>query len=230
VFRVSVQNSRRPQRGARRRLKIQVSFRKSTPGINTHEHPVSLRWGSSNHKGQGYAVSAAIQNRWTPADKRKYAALVKAGVEPVIIAKRLRRTLISIVNRGQIENKRRWRARQHQEPTRIQIEPQYVAPPAYVLRERVIRYSIPQTSLTQMVFHDPVAGYSALASKARKLSVQDALEICALYTGNRGEIVTLAASYGVSQPTVSRILDGSFFESLLPDRACPAERLGHRDD
>jgi hypothetical protein len=175
-------------------------------------------------------VSAAIPNRWAPAEKRRYAAFVKAGVEPKVIARKLGRSLNAVINHGQLDNKRRWRARQHREPSRIQFEPQYVAPPPYVLRERLIRYSIPQTSLTQMVFHDPVAGYSALASKARKLSVQDALEICALYSGNRGEMVTLAASYGVSQPTVSRILDGSFFESLLPERSCPVEKRRRFDD
>lgn len=160
-------------------------------------------------------VAAAVQRRWKPHEIGLLARRREERVEPVCIAEELGRTLGSVMTRINIDNRRRHRARQHQEPTRIQIEPQYVAPPAYVLRERVIRYSIPETSLTQRVFHDPVAGYSALASKARKLSVQDALEICALYTGKRGEIITLAATYSISVTMIQRVLDGSFFETLL---------------
>jgi hypothetical protein len=162
---------------------------------------------------------AAVQRRWQPYEIDLLDRRRAECVSPLTIAEELGRTLPSVMTRIDIDSRRRTRARRRgevaQEPTRIQIEPQYVAPPAYVLRERVIRYSIPQTSLTQMVFRDPVNGYSALASKARKLSVQDALEICALYTGKRGEMITLAASYSVSPAMVSRVLGGQFFESLL---------------
>jgi hypothetical protein len=164
-------------------------------------------------------VSAAIQKRWTPHELNVLDQRRDAGVAPRFIARELHRSVASVVNRIQRPYKRRLAAKLRERcglpDRRVQFEPQYVAPPPYVLRERVIRYSIPQTSLTQMVFHDPVAGYSALAAKARKLSVQDALEICALYTGKRGEIITLAASYSVSPAMVSRVLGGQFFESLL---------------
>lgn len=161
---------------------------------------------------------AVVQRRWTPPELSVLDARRKAGVSAKAIAAELGRTRQSVITRMYIDNRRRHRARQHQEPTRIQIEPQYVAPPPYVLRERVIRYSIPQTSVTQMVCRDPVAGYSALDSKARNLSVQDALEICALYTGKTGEMVALAKAYGVSREAISKILDGSFFERLLPGK------------
>ena len=57
-----------------------------------------------------------------------------------------------------------------------------------------------------------------LFKQLRHISVQDALEICALYTGRTGDILTLAATYKISQPTVARIVDGEWFEQLLPRR------------
>lgn len=106
--------------------------------------------------------------------------------------------------------------------TPIEIEME-VVPPAYVLHERKVRRSIPATSVTQVQFSDPIDGYSALDAKVRKISVQDALEICALYNGKHGEIVALAATYGVSVGTIRTILDGSFFDRLVPSKVVPRE-------
>ena len=97
-----------------------------------------------------------------------------------------------------------------------QTEMQAPPPPRYVLKEREIRRRIPPASFTAKTFGDPLPGYSGKDNVRRKLSVQDALEICSLHTGRRGEVITLAASYRVSRTTILNVLDGSWFDHLLP--------------
>jgi hypothetical protein len=162
-------------------------------------------------------MAGSSQKRWTPVELRILETRRAQKVEPKMIAEELGRTINSVVMRCQIDNRRRWRARQHRdEPARVQIEAQYVAPPAYVTRERDIRLSIPRRSATAVVFCDPVEGYSGLETRFRKISVQDALEICAMSTGDRTEIAEFAKAYFVSPFTIKSILSGDFFELLLP--------------
>lgn len=167
-------------------------------------------------------MTASAQKRWTPIE---LGVLEKRRAEKVplkLIAQELGRTVKSISMRVHIKSVRKCqrRLRLDNEPTRKQaeIEVQWVVPPTYVRRERDIRLSIPATSVTQVIFADPVEGYSALATRVRKISVQDALEICALYRGLPGEVSQLARDYNVTVFTVRKILDGSFFERLLPRR------------
>lgn len=167
-------------------------------------------------------MAGSAQRRWTPVELSVLAARRAQKVPPKLIAQELGRTVSSVTMRCQIENVRKCqrKLRLDNESTRKQadIEVQWVVPPTYVRRERDIRLSIPATSVTQVIFADPVEGYSALATRVRKISVQDALEICALYRGLPGDVSELARDYNVSVYTVRRILDGSFFERLLPRR------------
>lgn len=169
-------------------------------------------------------MSAATAKRWTPAEINLFDQRQAEKVDLKSIALELGRSLGSVTMRGQLRNVRKCqqRLREHNF-ARIQIEPQFVVPPVYVRRERDIRLSIPSTSVTQVIFADPVEGYSALHTKRRKISVQDALEIRALYTGKRGEIIALAGAYQISPHTISLILSGEFFERLLKEK-------GHTDD
>lgn len=168
-------------------------------------------------------MAASAQQRWTPSEISLFEKRIAEKVDLETIAAELGRTVGSVRMRGQIDNVRKCqrRYREDNESLRrhVEVEVQWVVPPTYVRRERDIRLSIPSTSVTQVIFADPVEGYSALASRARKISVQDALEICALYTGARGQVTQLAREYNVSDMTVKRILDGSFFERLLTRRA-----------
>lgn len=175
-------------------------------------------------------MAAAAARRWTPSEISVLTKRTAEKIDPSLIAAELGRTLSSIVNRVQRPNKRRAETRlralfnvapREQEPA------QHVVPPVYVRRERDIRLSIPSTSVTQVIFADPVEGYSALATKARKISVQDALEICALYTGLPGDISDLARTYEITPFTIRQILNGSFFEKLLPSRLSRREPEQH---
>lgn len=158
----------------------------------------------------------AAARRWTPSEISLYEERRAQKVDNKTIAAELGRSLTSVVMRGQRGSVRasQKRIRELYE-TRISLEPQFVVPPAYVKRERSIRLSIPPISTTQVVLADPVEGYSALDSKRRHISVQDALEICALHTGRRGEKYALASTYAVSVRTIEVILSGEFFERLL---------------
>ncbi len=161
---------------------------------------------------------AATARRWTPSEISLYETRQAQSVHPKLIALELGRTVGAVIMRGQAANVRKCRERLHDQfdvAAYIQEATQYVVPPAYVRRERDIRLSIPSSSVTQMLLADPVDGYSALATKARTISVQDALEICAQSTGKKGEITRLAAAYGVSVDTVRSILNGAFFDKLL---------------
>lgn len=91
-----------------------------------------------------------------------------------------------------------------------------IPPPDYVLRERAIRLAIPPASLSAELLGDPLPGYSARDSKARDLSVQDALEIRALHSAAAGDTITLAKNYGVDQRLIVSVLNGSFFDRLIP--------------
>jgi len=91
-----------------------------------------------------------------------------------------------------------------------------VPPPDYVLRERAIRLTIPPASLGAQLMGDPLPGYSARDNKRREVSVQDALEICALHSGAPGDTITLAKNYGVDQRTIQQIVSGNFFDQLIP--------------
>jgi hypothetical protein len=158
----------------------------------------------------------AAARRWTPSEILLFEKRRAEKVDLNTIAVELGRSLGSVTMRGQISNVRKCQRRLRElDAGRVAAEAQYVVPPSYVMRERQIRLSIPSTSSTQVFFADPVDGYSALASKRRKISVQDALEICALYNGSRGEIVALAATYGITSKTIRSILNGEFFERLL---------------
>ena len=170
-------------------------------------------------------MAAIAQKRWTKAEVNLFDLRRAAEVPTRLIAEELGRSFCSVHARVQRPNtkKHRERMRALEAPERIVEEPIEPPPPAYVLRERDIRLSIPATSLTQVQFRDPVEGYSALASRARNISVQDALEICALYTGKRGEFVALADIYGISRSSVESIINGSFFEKLIPAKLVPRE-------
>lgn len=159
----------------------------------------------------------AAARRWTPSEILLFEKRRAEKVDLNTIAAELGRSLGSVTMRGQISNVRKCQRRLRElDAGRVALEAQYVVPPAYVMRERQIRLSIPSTSSTQVFFADPVDGYSALASKRRNnISVQDALEICALYNGARGEIVALAATYRITSKTIRSILNGEFFERLL---------------
>lgn len=165
-------------------------------------------------------MAASTQRRWTPFEINLLNIRRAEKVEPKRIAEELGRTLSSVTMRCQIDNVRKCQRRLRQESAvnREQVEVQWVVPPPYVRRERDIRLSIPAVSVTQLIFADPVEGYSALASKARKITVQDALEICASHTGLPSDAARLAREYGVSLMTIRKIVDGSFFERLLPHR------------
>ncbi len=161
---------------------------------------------------------AAAAKRWTAFEINLLKVRREQKVAPKIIAEELGRSVSSVTMRCQIDNVRKCQRRLRvidSEP-RQQVEVQWVVPPQYVRRERDIRLSIPAQSVTQLIFSDPVEGYSALANKSRKISVQDALEICALYTGKASDIQSLAQAYGISHMTIRQIIDGSFFERLLP--------------
>lgn len=162
-------------------------------------------------------MAAAAAKRWTPDELSVLEARQKANVHPETIAKELGRTVSSVVNRIYNPNKRRSEARARQAHHDIRVQHEYAEfpPPPYVLREREIRLNIEPTSVTQVMFADPLEGYSALDNKARKISVQDALEICALHTGKRGDIMNLAATYHVSTSTIQQILNGTFFDRLI---------------
>lgn len=173
-------------------------------------------------------MAATAARRWTPFEISVLDKRTIEKVDPSLIAAELGRTISSVVNRVQRPNKRRFDiASRAALPTYVQEDTQYVVPPPYVRRERDIRLSIPAVTVTQVIFCDPVEGYSALASRSRRISVQDALEICAIYTGLPGDISRLSHEYKVSTTTIRLIIDGSFFERLLPhrDRRNEAEEL-----
>lgn len=160
----------------------------------------------------------ATAKRWTAFEINLLEARRAQKVAPKAIAEELGRSVSSVTMRCQINNVRKCQRRLRlidSEP-RQQVEVQWVVPPQYVRREREIRLSIPAQSVTQLIFSDPVEGYSALANKNRKISVQDALEICALNTGKPDDVQSLARAYGISHMTIRQILDGSFFDRLLP--------------
>lgn len=96
-----------------------------------------------------------------------------------------------------------------------------VAPPRYVLKEREIRRQIPPASFTAKMFGDPLPGYSGKDNMRRRISVQDALEICALYNGKPAEIIALARSYKVSEATIYSVVRGEWFDRLLPRKDNP---------
>jgi hypothetical protein len=89
-------------------------------------------------------------------------------------------------------------------------------PPEYVLRERSIRRRLNPTTHTAKVCGDPLPGYSHLDTLHHFISVQDALEICALYSGHPGEIVALAVMYEVSDRLIQQVISGDWFDHLLP--------------
>lgn len=176
-------------------------------------------------------MADSSQRRWTPVELSVLERRRAEKVSPRLIAEELGRTLSSVTMRCQIDNVRKCqrRIRETREPVRENYDDDVrsVVPPVYVRRERDIRLSIPAVTVTQVVFADPVEGYSALATKSRKISVQDALEICALRPGLVGGDAELARMYEVSILTIRRILNGSFFERLLPS---PYLRAGERTD
>lgn len=175
-------------------------------------------------------MAGSVQRRWTPVELSVLERRRAEKVSPKLIAEELGRTLSSVTMRCQIDNVRKCQRRLREEMPKVPETDDHfarVVPPTYVRRERTIRLSIPPTSVTQTVFADPVEGYSALANKARKISVQDALEICALRPGLVGGDAELARMYDVSVFTIRRILDGSFFERLLPT---PYLKSGERTD
>lgn len=89
--------------------------------------------------------------------------------------------------------------------------------PAVCIYERSIRYRIPPANLAAATFGDPKPGYTACDNNARKLSVQDAIEIGALYSGHPGDVIALAATYRTSTYTVEEIISGVWFDKLLPE-------------
>jgi hypothetical protein len=104
------------------------------------------------------------------------------------IADHLGRSYQSVNGRMQKDYARRRSANIRAElGPRVPMDIEFV-PPAFVLHERQVRASIPRTTVTQVIFADPVEGYSALDTKVRKISVQDALEICALLKSRKFKI------------------------------------------
>lgn len=100
---------------------------------------------------------------------------------------------------------------------RIRLEVTYnpeQAPPDYVLREREIRSQILHETYTASHCGDPKPGYTAGDNKARKLSVQDALEIRALYSS--ADRVLISRTYCISSETLLHVITGQWFERLLP--------------
>lgn len=160
---------------------------------------------------------AVVQKRWTFSESRELESM--RGENVFFLAKRFGRSIHSI--KAKLERKQRMalaRAYAYDTHTRLSLEPIEAPPPAYVLRERSIRRQLNPDSNTAKICGDPLPGYTAGDTKARHISVQDALEMRALYSGRAGEIIALATAYKISPPTVSTIIDGEWFERLLPRR------------
>jgi hypothetical protein len=166
-------------------------------------------------------MGAHPHTRWAAHEIAVLENRKAAKADPRSVASELGRTLQSVLYRWNIGRHRvrnaRLRAAFGPPPPRADLD-DYIRPPNYVLREREIRRAIPRTSITQVMFSDPVQGYSALDNKVRRISVQDALEICSLHNGEYGGQLALAKTYRVSPKIVREILDGSFFDRLLPRR------------
>jgi hypothetical protein len=128
---------------------------------------------------------------------------------------------VAALDRAERERTRRreWERKNKLNDTkRIRLEVSYnpeEAPPDYVLREREIRSQILHDTYTARACGDPLPGYTAKDNKARRLSVQDALEIRALYTTADRPIISRA--YSVDGATILQIITGQWFERLLPN-------------
>lgn len=164
-------------------------------------------------------MAAAAHRRWTSIEIAALEQMQAAKVAKPQIAAALGRTEASVQARIDVRRKSE-SARRLLGAGRGRIhdckETSEPPPPPFVIRERAIRGLIDPVSYSAKVFGDPLPGYSGKDNKQRHLSVQDALEICALYNGRQGEMVALAASYGVEFGVIKRIIDGSWFNQLLP--------------
>lgn len=128
------------------------------------------------------------------------------------VAQMTRRSLSSVVNRIQLKNKRGY----YTGARTVHIPVDDVQIPPYCLHERAVRWRIPPANLSAATFGDPKPGYTAHDNNCRRLSVHDAIEICALHNGKPGETIALAAMYRTSEGTIQDILNGSWFDRLLP--------------
>jgi GcrA cell cycle regulator len=162
---------------------------------------------------------AHVGSRWTKAEMGILTERLAAGVHERDIAVELGRSEASVHCKVQRPNIRKSQQRLSEmfQATRPQLDMPEDPPPEYVLHEREIRLSIPRTTVTQVQFRDPLSGYSARDAKARGLSVQDALEICSLHSGDRGEIDQLAKAYDVTRQTITSVLNGSFFDRIISE-------------
>lgn len=165
---------------------------------------------------------AAVAKRWTPEEDalleaHRGSAMDKSIVERLAV--QLGRSPASIRSHMQLPTRRARDARLRlvaDNAPKVTEEYPELPPPVFVIRERAIRLSIVPKTVTQAALRDPPSGYSALATKMRKLSVQDALEICALHDGTRRGIADLALIYSTTTYMIEKVISGEFFDRLDP--------------
>lgn len=166
-------------------------------------------------------VATAHRPAWTAEEIAIFNARVLAGVQAHRIADELGRTVNAVVSRKRLSTpsyarRRAEAAVRRMREQQVAIENGQPVPPLFVLHERNIRCQIRPASTVAALMGDPRPGYTAKDTKRRKLSVQDAIEICDAYSGQRGDIAAMSRAYRVRDETIKSIISGDWFDRLLP--------------
>jgi hypothetical protein len=157
---------------------------------------------------------------WTAEQIETFDERVREGVQIRLIADELGKSVNAINSRKRLATPSHARRKAEAAARRMReqpaLNPDHPIPPVFVLHERNVRCQIKPASTVAAVMGDPKPGYTAEDTKRRRLSVQDAMEICASWTGGVGELAAVCRRYRISELTVQAIISGEWFDRLLP--------------
>lgn len=157
---------------------------------------------------------------WTPQQVEIFDQRVRQGVQIRLIADELGKSVNAINSRKRLATPSHARRKAEAAARRMReqpvLNPDNPIPPVFVLHERNVRCQIKPASTVAAVMGDPKPGYTAQDTKRRRFSVQDAMEICASWTGGVGELKAVCGRYRIRDRTVQAIISGEWFDRLLP--------------